>query len=200
MAISGIERWPLLGGGDGAPDSGWFRSSTLNLGYKRSKTVSNYTDDIYNPSTTWNFSPRWSGTFHSGLTATLTFNKSADSQVSNSVTTSRNRTRVGLQVRHKFRAESLLIKLGLYRPGATPTIDMDVDLSWETDRTERTNPGGLAVEPTGTNRYSLNPRFSYQVTRNLSGALRFIFSRSGNLASGQSTTTLGLGLEATFVF
>ena len=200
VAVSGMERWPLLGGGDGSPDSGWFRTSTVNLGYKRSKTVNNYTDDFYNPSRSWNFSPRWSGTFHSGLTATLTFNKSADSQVTNSVTTDHNRTRIGLQVRHKFPAESLLIKLGLYRPGNSPSIDMDVDLSWETDRTERTNPGGLAIEPTGTTRYSLNPRFSYQVTRNLSGALRFIFSRSGNLASGQSTTTLGLGLEATFVF
>ncbi len=107
---------------------------------------------------------------------------------------------MGLQLRHKFRAQKLLIKLGLYRPGSTPAIDMDVDLSWETDRTERINPGGQAIEPTGTTRYSVNPRFTYQVTRNLSGSLRFIFSRSANLASGQSTTTLGLGLEATFVF
>ncbi|MBE0564323.1 MAG: hypothetical protein IH621_00030, partial [Krumholzibacteria bacterium] len=200
VAVSGMERWPLLGGGDGTPDTGWFRSSNLNFSFKRSLTVNNYTETIYNPTTTWNFSPRWSGTFHSGLTATLTFNRSADTQISNSVVTERSRTRVGLQLRHKFEAQALLIKLGLYRPGSTPSIDMDVDVSWDTDRTERTNPGGQAIEPTGNTRYSVNPRFSYQVTRNLSGALRFIFSRSANIASGQSTTTLGLGLEATFVF
>ncbi|MFN2370092.1 MAG: hypothetical protein ABR506_02940 [Candidatus Krumholzibacteriia bacterium] len=200
VSVSGMERWPLLGGGDGTPDSGWFRSSNLNLGFKRSRTVNNYTETNYNPTTGWNLSPRWTGTFHSGLTATLTVNRSADTQVNNSVITASSRTRVGLQVRHKFQAQSLLIKLGLYRPGSNPAIDMDVDVSWEADRTERTNPGGQAIEPTGTTRYSVNPRFSYQVTRNLSGALRFIFSRSGNIASGQSTTTLGLGLEATFVF
>jgi hypothetical protein len=38
------------------------------------------------------------------------------------------------------------------------------------------------------------------VSRNLSGALRFIFSYNKNLATNQSSTTLGLGLEATFVF
>ena len=200
VSVSGMERWPLLGGADGSPDAGWFRSSNLNVSYKRTRTVNNYTSTLYNPSTTWNLSPRWTGTFHSGLTATLTFNRSADTQVNNSVITTRDRTRVGLQLRHKFRAQSLLARLGLYRPGSSPTIDMDVDVSWEADRTERTNPGGLNVEPTGTTRYSVNPRFSYQVTRNLSGALRFIFSRSANIASGQSTTTLGLGLEATFVF
>ncbi len=77
---------------------------------------------------------------------------------------------------------------------------MDVDLSYQTERNERINPGLPAAKPTGTDRISLNPRFSYQITKNLSGALRFIFGRSENVASGQTSTSLGMGLEATFVF
>jgi hypothetical protein len=46
----------------------------------------------------------------------------------------------------------------------------------------------------------VNPRFSVQVTRNLNAAVRFIFSRAKNIASNQTTTSLGMGLEATFVF
>jgi len=46
----------------------------------------------------------------------------------------------------------------------------------------------------------LNPRFSVQVTRNLNAAVRFIFSRAKNIATDQTTTTLGLGVEATFGF
>ncbi len=43
VSVTGMERWPLLGDGDGTPDSGWFRSSNLNVSYKRSRTVNNYT-------------------------------------------------------------------------------------------------------------------------------------------------------------
>ena len=77
---------------------------------------------------------------------------------------------------------------------------MDVDVAYQQDRTERFNPTGLPTAPTGNTRFNVNPRFSVQVTRNLNAAVRFIFSRSRNIASEQTNTTLGLGLEATFVF
>jgi hypothetical protein len=200
VSITGIEKWPLLGGGDGGVDSGWFRTSNLSVSYKKTYSVNNYTETLYNPTEGWNFAPRWSATFHSGLSTTLTFNRTHETQVNNSVLSTKGRTRVGLQVRHKFRAQALLARMGLYKPGANPSIDMDVDLSWETDRIERTNPGGQAIEPVGTTRYGVTPRFSYQIMRNLTGALRFIFNRSQNLASGSTSTTLGMGLEVTFVF
>ena len=62
------------------------------------------------------------------------------------------------------------------------------------------NTGMPPAKPTGRNSYSMSPRFSYQITKNLSGAVRFNFNRAKNIASGQTTTSLGLGLEATFVF
>mgnify|MGYP001825301729 FL=1 len=73
-------------------------------------------------------------------------------------------------------------------------------MSYQLDRTERTNPGGNPSAPQGMDRLSVNPRFSYQITRTLSGAVRFIFSRSKNVATSVTTTTFGLGVEATFVF
>lgn len=199
LNLSGIEKWGIFGGTTD-PNSGWFRSSTFNFSYKRSKTVNNMTSISYNPSVTTSVNPRLTFNFHSGMSATATATLSWDDAKSNGILTSTNRQRYGLQLRHQFRAQKLLAKLGLYRPGSNPSVNMDVDLTYQNDKTERINPGSISSTPTGTKRWSTNPRFSYQVSRNLSGALRFIFSYNKNLATNQSSTTLGLGLEATFVF
>ncbi len=200
LSLSGIEKWGIFGGNSQEVESGWFRSSNFNIAYKRSKTVNNITERAYNPSITRALTPRWTVNFHSGMTATVNASFNNSEALLNGVSTINNKTRLGLQVRHSFNAQSFLAKMGLYRPGSSQSVTMDVDVSYQTDRNERVNPGSAASQPTGTNRYSMNPRFSYQITRNLSGAVRFIFSRSKNLASGQTTTTLGLGVEATFVF
>ncbi|MBU2499799.1 hypothetical protein KJ682_00585, partial [bacterium] len=200
FTLNGIEKWGVFGSQEDDPNSGWFRSSNLNLSYKRTKTVNNYTEVSYNPSVSTSIGPRWTFNFHSGLTATLNSTLNKDESLSNGVLTTSNKMRFGLQLRHQFRAQGLLAKLGLYRPGNNPTVNMDVDISYQRDRTERLNPGGRPAAPTGQTRYSVNPRFSYQVTRNLNGAVRFIYSHTKNVATDQSTTSLGLGVEATFVF
>jgi len=200
LSLTGIEKWRIFGGNSEDIDAGLFRSSNFNISYKRSKVVNNITENTYSPSITRSISPRWTLNFQSGLTATLNATFNSTSSVNNGAATVNGKSRFGLQVRHSLNAQSFLSKLGLYRPGNAQTVTMDVDVSYQTDRNERQSPGSNASKPTGTNRFSLNPRFSYQITRNLSGSLRFIFSRSKNLASGQSTTTLGLGVEATFTF
>ncbi len=200
LALSGLEKWRIFGGGGQDVDSGWFRSSNINVSYKHSKTVNNITPISYNPSTSTTFSPRWSFTFHSGLNATLTTTVGNDYGLNNGVVTENSKMRVGVQVRHQFKAQAFLARMGLYRPGSNPSITMDVDVSYSNDTTERFNPGSLASTPTGQARFGVNPRFSYQVTRNLSGALTFTFSRSKDKASNLTTTSLGLGVEATFVF
>jgi len=200
LALSGLEKWGIFGGGGDELDSGWFRSSNINFSYKHSKTVNNITPISYNPSTTTTISPRWSFTFHSGLNATLTTTIGNDHAENNGVITDNKKLRFGLQVRHQFKAQGFLAKIGLYKPGSNPSINMDVDVSYSQDSSERINPGSLTSTPTGTTRYGLNPRFSYQVTRNLSGALTFSFNRSKDLATNQTSTSLGLGVEATFVF
>lgn len=179
---------------------GWLRSSSLNVGYKRGLTVNNYTATVYNPTISTALQPRWSFTFPSGLSATLNANLKWDDTRGNGVQTKASQTRYGLQVRHQFRAERFLAKLGLYKPGASQNVTMDVDVSYQSDRTDRINPGLAATAPTGTRRMSLEPRFTYQISRNLTGALRFKFARSANIATDQTQTTLGLGVEATFVF
>ncbi len=200
LSLSGIEKWGIFGGNSKEVDAGWFRSSNFNISYKRTKTVDNITDHSYNPRIRDSLSPRWTVNFHSGLTATINATLNNSELINNGVSTLSNSMRLGLQVRHSFNAQTFLAKLGLYRPGSSQSVTMDVDLSYQTDRNERINPGAPAAKPTGTNKYSLRPRFSYQITKNLSGAVRFNFSRNKNIASGQTSTALGLGLEATFVF
>jgi hypothetical protein len=200
VSLSGLEKWSIFGGDSQDVEAGWFRSSNFNISYKKSKTVNNITERSYNPNITTAISPRWTFNFHSGMTTTLTANLNSSESITNGVSTLNDKLRLGVQLRHSFNAQTFLAKIGLYRPGSSQSVTMDVDLSYQKDRNQRINPGQSAARPTGTDRYSLNPRFSYQITKNLSGALRFIFSRSKNVASGQTSTTLGLGLEATFVF
>ena len=147
------------------------------------------------------FTPRWNVTFQSGMSGSINGGLTKDTSLTNGTETNANRFRVGLQLRHQFRAERLLAKLGLYKPGNQPVITMDLDLSYNVDRTTREVPGRTEPPaPTGQTRISFTPRFSYNVTRNLSGALNFHFSRSANLQTEQTTTSFGLGLEATFTF
>jgi hypothetical protein len=199
LSLSGIEKWGLLGGGK-KEGEGWFRSSSFNVGYKRGLTVNNYTETVYNPTISTTLQPRWSFTFPSGLSATLNANMKWDDARGSGVITSTTQSRYGLQLRHQFRAERFLAKMGLYKPGASQNVNMDVDISYQSDRTERENPGLAATAPTGTKRISVEPRFTYQISRNLTGAMRFKFSRNANIATDQTQTTLGLGVEATFVF
>lgn len=199
VTVSGMERWRLLGGG-GAEGDSWLRSSSVSIGYKRSLAVNGYTASVFNPTYTTTIQPRWTLTFPSGLSATLNANLKLDDVKSNGVMTTTKQARYGVTVRHQFAAERFLAKLGLYKPGASQNISMDVDLAYQTNRTERDSPGQAEVAPTGDKRLSLDPRFTYQISRNLSGALRLKYARSRNIATDQTSTTLGLGVEATFVF
>ncbi|MBK7771855.1 MAG: hypothetical protein IPI48_15385 [bacterium] len=82
----------------------------------------------------------------------------------NGVVTTTTQSRYGLQLRHQFRAERFLAKMGLYKPGASQNVNMDVDISYQSDRTDRENPGLAATAPTGTKRISVEPRFTYQIS------------------------------------
>lgn len=198
VAVTGLERWSVFGGGG---EQGWFRSSNVDVAFKRSRVANGFTSTLYNPRTTTSISPRWNVTFHSGMSAALNLGLSEDVSVINGTRNEAERLNIGLQVRHSFRAERLLARLNLYRPGSTPTINMDVDVSYARDTNQRRLPqSSVADAQTGQSRLSVNPRFSYQVTRNLSGAVRFIFTRQKIFESDIVNKTFGLGLEATFVF
>jgi len=140
-------------------------------------------------------------TFQNGMNGSLNAGLTQDVSLSNGTETTSNRLRIGLQFRHQFRAERLLAKLGLYKPGSQPVVTADLDINYNKDRTTRVVPGRTEpAAPTGQTRIAITPRFSYNVTRNLSGALNFIFSRSKNVQTDQTTTIFGLGIEATFTF
>ena len=200
FSLAGIERWRVFGGNKEDREAGWFQSSNFNISYKKTKTVNNITANSYNPNINTSMTPRWTMTFRNGLNATINATLSNDESLANGIRTVNSRTRFGLNFRHQFNAQTFLAKLGLYRPGSSQSLNMDVDISYDKDRTQRENKGLQVTAPTGQNRYNVNPRFTYQITRNLSGSVRFIFSRTKNVATNQTTTTFGLGLEATFVF
>jgi hypothetical protein len=108
---------------------------------------------------------------------------------------------LGLQLQHEISAQKFLAKLGLYRPGNQPTVNIAIDLRYAKNTSKREVPGAaFDPPPTGTRQISLAPRFSYNITRNLSGAFSLNFSQNKNIATDLTTTTIGLGLEATFVF
>lgn len=200
LSVSGLEKWGIFGGNASDPNAGWFRSSNFNISYKKSETVNNFTETYYNPTTNKVISPRLTFNFQSGLSATANATLTSNDALSNGVLTSLRRQRIGLQLRHQFRAQRLLAKLGLYRPGNNPSVTMDVDISYQRSRTERITPGSLVSAPTGQSSFSLRPRFSYQISRSLSGAFNMGFSKSKDIATDRTTTSLGMGVEMTFVF
>jgi hypothetical protein len=80
-------------------------------------------------------------------------------------------------------------------------MNLSVDLRYSRNTTERDDPNSSFVQATqGTQVISVSPRASYNITRNLSGAFSLNYSQNKNLATDLVTTTVGLGLEATFVF
>ncbi len=198
LALTGLERWSIFKGQKG---DGWFRASGVDIGYKHSKTVSGATSSQYNPRTSTTISPRWNMTFANQMTATLNVGITRDRTLSNGTETASSRLNIGVQMRHSFRAERFLAKLKLYKPGAIPTVNMDVDVTYNRQRDERRLPGATVPDAqTGQDRISFNPRFSYQITKNLTGAMRLGYSRDKSIQTDTVTQTFGLGVEATFVF
>lgn len=200
LSLSGMEKWRLFGGKAGRPEDNWLRSSNASISYKHSKTVSGMTETSYNPRTSTTINPRWTVNFQNGLTATVTSSLANELTVTNGTLSETDRVRYGLQLKHQFRAQRLLAKIGLYRPGANPSITMDVDISYLQNQTVRTNPGAEPSAATGTRQYGVTPRFTYQITRNLTSGLNMGFNRTVNLATEQSSTRISLGMEVTFVF
>lgn len=199
VSLSGLERLGLLGGGDGV-----FQQAGLQVGYKYTRRVPNYTTADYSPKDTRTFSPRLNLQFRSGMSVAMNVSTSSDRDAGRGSLAQTDRFAANLTVRHSFRAEGLLNRLGLYRPGAQPTINMNVDLTYNRDTTLRWNPGmdftGDPATRVGNSRISVKPNFTYQISRNLSGAFHLTYSRNKVDETDSVVTTFGLGMEATFVF
>lgn len=201
LNVTGLERLRIFGGKADDREAGWFRSSSFDFAYKHSKSVPNYTETFHNPRRSSTYTPRWSMTFQSGMSLTLNGSVSTENQVSSGVITDTRRLQVGIQLQHEFEAQAILARLGLYRPGNKPTLNMTVDVRYSRNTTDRDVPGATYEQAQqGTQSISVDPRFSYNISRNLSGAFSLTFSQNRNLATDLKTTTVGLGLEATFVF
>lgn len=201
LGISGLERLGLFGGKADDRQAGWFRSSSIDVSYKYSKSVPNYTETFYSPRRSTTITPRWSMTLQSGMSLTLNGSVSSENQVASGVITDTRRLQIGAQVQHEIKAEAFLAKLGLYQPGNQPVLNMSLDVRFSRNTTDREVPGATFNQAQqGTQSIAVQPRFSYNINRNLSGAFSLNFSQNKNLATDLKTTTFGIGLEATFVF
>ena len=198
--VSGIERLGLFGGGSDGP----LRSANFNVIYKESEMVSGFTATDYSPQTKTQISPRFSLTFRNGMSASLNVNVTRDETDNNGSLSRTGRFMVGTTFKHSFGAERFLSRLGLYKPGNSPKVNMDLDFQFSRDTTQRWQPqdsrDGDPTTETGMTKISVNPRFSYQITRNLSGAMRLIYARDVVRETDTITQRFGLGLEATFTF
>jgi hypothetical protein len=180
------------------------KTASLDLSYKYNKTVNNWTETMYNPRFTRQFTPRWNMSFRNGMSTTLNVNITQEESESNGTFSNLSRFNINWQFKHSFEARKLLARIGLYQPGAIPKINMDVNIAWNRNTTRRWQPeSDRALDPdteTGSSRISFAPKFSYQISRNLSGALRLIFERDKVIETDTVTKQFGLGLEADFVF
>jgi len=197
LGWTGLEKMGIFGGRADDREAGWFRSSSIDVAYKHTKSVPNYTD----PRRSTTVTPRWNMTFHSGMSLTLNTSLSNENQVASGVTTDTRRMQLGLQLQHEIQAQAFLAKLGLYQPGNQPTMNVSLDIRFNRNTTDRIVPGATFDQAQqGTQSLSVQPRASYNINRNLSGAFSLNFSQNKNLATDLKTTTIGIGLEATFVF
>jgi len=201
LNFTGLEGWGIFGGQPDDREAGWFRSSSIDVAYKHTKSVPSYTETQHNPRRSTTITPRWNMTFHSGMSLSLNGSLARESQTSSGTLTDTRRVQVGLQLQHEFEAQTFLAKMGLYQAGSRPVINMTIDLRYQRNTTDRQVPGAVFEQgQQGTQNISLQPRFSYNISKNLSGAFSLNFSQNKNLATDLTTTTIGLGLEATFVF
>jgi len=191
----------ILGGGG---NDGFLRSANFNVIYKKSEIVSGFTATDYNPQYKTQLSPRWSMTFRSGMSASLNVNVTTDESENSGSLNRTDRLLVSTVFKHSFNAEGILSRMGLYRPGNSPKINMDLDIQFSRDTTRRWQPqddrAGDPNTETGMTRISVNPRFSYSITRNLSGAMRLTYARDTVRETSTVTQRFGLGVEATFTF
>ncbi len=199
VSMTGLEQLGFMGRGDG-----FIRQAGMQLSYKYTRSVPSYTVVSYNPRDSRVLAPRLNLTLQSGMSLSLNISSGEIRNMTGGSLAVTNRFNTNVQIRHTFRAEGLLAKLGLYRPGIQPTVNMDMNITYNKDATMRWNPGmdfgGEPVTQIGNSSISVNPRFSYQITRNLSGAFRLIYSRNMVEETDSVTTTFGIGMEATFVF
>lgn len=201
LGLTGLERLRIFGGQPGDRQAGWFRTSSIDIAYRHTKSVPNYTETFHNPRRSTVITPRWSMTFQSGLALNLNSSLNLENQTASGVITDTRRVQFGLQLQHEIKAQGLLARLGLYQPGQEPTVNMSVDIRFTRNTTDRQVPGATYEQAQqGTQSIAVQPRFSYNINRNLSGAFNLNFTQNRNLATDLKTTTFGLGLEATFVF
>jgi hypothetical protein len=201
LSLTGIEKLGILGGGG---KDALLRTSNINMTYKRSYSVNGETVIQSNPQTSVQVGPRWNLNFRNGLSASLSVNLTDKDTDTNATLTKTGRTSVNANVKHTFGAERLLAKLGLYKPGNPPKVNMTIDVTFSDDSVQRWLPlQDRTGEPntiTGSMRISVAPSFSYNITRNLSGSMRFNYGRDKIKESDTITQRYGLGVEATFTF
>ena len=96
-----------------------------------------------------------------------------------------------------FDARGRLSFLRFGQSGVGSTIDMTLSITWGRDSSSRIR-NGIEDQPRQATRFSIDPQFTYQFTRNLRGSLRLQYARNAQTVS--TTQTLGVFFDAVLNF
>jgi hypothetical protein len=199
---SGLERWGIW--------SGLFQTASLNASYRRSlaKTGADLSAPL-RENFDWSGSVTYTANWKNSLVTTASFvlgNRGTRRGGEESGNRSRS---LSFDLRYVFSSESGIpipipflfdqrIKLRS-RLNFRMNSSYSQDSRYEKDLTQAGGEG-FEVNLGRSSTLTLNPSFSYQFSRNLNGQFFTRYMRSSNENTGQTRTTVRVGLSATFNF
>ena len=193
VGLSGVETWPLWGD--------LMRTSSVGFGYVKTVTENeNRGTGLATRTEALAVTPNWQITWRNDMRSNLTvsYNRSLNAQ---SAQTSKN---TNLNVRLDW-SYSLSAPQGLKIPGLRglrfkSRLDLTGALAYTRTKNARVEPGGFEVPLGGASTLSVSPGARYQFTDKLSGSANLRYSRSSRDLTGEVVTTVGLSINATFIF
>lgn len=176
-----------------------FESSDMSLSWKITETASGTEADLREyPTRRFSMQPRWNARLRNGIDTSLNVTRSGETQESpGQGTLERRSTSINLRVDQQFDARGRLSFLRFGQSGVGSTIDMTLSITWGRDSSWRVRDG-VQDQPRQSTRFSIDPQFTYQFTRNLRGSLRLQYARNAQTVS--TTQTLGMFFDAVLNF
>jgi hypothetical protein len=194
LRIQGVQDWRLFQW-MGRP----LESSDMSINWKVTTTARGRAADLREyPTRRYTWQPRWNARLRSGIDTSLSVVRSGESQESaGQGTLERRTTSMSLRLDKQFDARGRMSFLKFGQTGVGNTIDMILSINWSMDTSWRIRDG-IESQRRDSTRFSIDPQFTYQFTRNLRGSLRLQYSRNAQTVA--TTQTLGVFFDAVLNF
>ncbi|MCP4546118.1 MAG: cell surface protein SprA [bacterium] len=193
LEVLSVEKWPVWGGK--------FKSSSIGFGVARDlDTTENLGTSSSTKTVRLGVMPHWNVTWHSRMTTNLNFNYNSDTNFSVSNTTKNVRLGGDFKMSYSMSAPNGLNLPGLRGVHFSSSLDLSLSLKYNRTSNYMIQEGQADRNISGSSNFSIDPSANYKFSQKLSGNARLSFSRNHNKDSGQTTTSVGLSVGATFVF